>query len=455
MLPAGLRCALPGRGCASDYAAKLLQSLGAVPLRLNDREDDHPALRWASSGLMALTGHADGPPLMCPVPIASRADGALMALQALAPAGAFKGLRGADLLGERAALAGLRRAGRTSAGGACKLLVAADGEFALSLARADDWALMPALLEVNSAADWASVAAAARAVPLTELLERGALLGLAIAPVQALRTDAPQWFSFVQHSLQSIALSHRPLVLDLSALWAGPLCSQLLQALGARVIKVESVTRPDGARAGNRAFFDLLNAGKECIALDLGSAEGLRTLRQLIARADIVIEASRPRALRQLGVVAEELLAAHPGLTWLALSGYGRDTANEQRIAYGDDAAVAAGLSDLMQVATGEAVFVGDAIADPLSGLHAALAAWGSYLGGGGRLISISLLDVVHHLAAFDSPGSTAQLRQRQQVWTAMASPALPPATRTASAAAHALGADTASVVAELDPGPG
>ncbi len=82
-------------------------------------------------------------------------------------------------------------------------------------------------------------------------------------------------------------------MIDLSSLWAGPLCGNLLQALGARVIKVESTQRPDGARFGAENFFDLLNANKECVALNLNAEEGREQLRQLLLRADIVIEASR------------------------------------------------------------------------------------------------------------------------------------------------------------------
>jgi hypothetical protein len=103
-------------------------------------------------------------------------------------------------------------------------------------------------------------------------------------------------------------------VLDLSSLWAGPLCAHLLGLAGARVVKLESASRPDGARAGSAAFFDLLNAGKASVALDLSSRAGRDSLRRLIASSDIVIESARPRALRQLGIEAEALVAEVPGL---------------------------------------------------------------------------------------------------------------------------------------------
>jgi crotonobetainyl-CoA:carnitine CoA-transferase CaiB-like acyl-CoA transferase len=186
----------------------------------------------------------------------------------------------------------------------------------------------------------------------------------------------------------------KPLVIDLSALWAGPLCSHLLHLCGADVIKVESESRPDGARFGNTAFYDLLNQGKRSVSLDLTRPEGHNTLGQLIHKADIVIESSRPRALLQMGIDATEVLASTPGLTWISITGYGRREPQANWIAFGDDAGVAAGLSDVMKAATGRYEFAGDAIADPLTGIHAALAAWESWRRGGSRLLSLAMADV-------------------------------------------------------------
>src|SRR5262249_36579837 len=136
----------------------------------------------------------------------------------------------------------------------------------------------------------------------------------------------------------------KPLVIDLSSLWAGPLCSHLLHKLGADVVKIESTRRPDGARRGPALFFDLMNAGKRSVALDFSSREGRESLHALVRKADIVIEGSRPRALRQLGLDAEQVIAECV-TTWVSINGYGRDEPQENWIAFGDDAGVAAGLS--------------------------------------------------------------------------------------------------------------
>jgi len=190
------------------------------------------------------------------------------------------------------------------------------------------------------------------------------------------------------------ALRDSPLVVDLSALWAGPLCSHLLLQAGARVVKVESLRRPDGARDGSSSFYALLNQGKRSVALGLDRPEGQRLLGALLGRADIVIESSRPRALQQMGLDPSLLIRQRTGLTWISITGYGRKPPADGWIAFGDDAGAAAGLSGVMRRATGQYEFAGDAIADPLTGIRAALAAWRSWLDGRSRLISLALTGV-------------------------------------------------------------
>lgn len=411
--------------------------------------DEHPAITWADSGLMALTGTTEGPPRMCPAPLASCADGALAALASLAPTGALDGLRGSRLLTERAALLGLRRNGATSPGGACRLYQAADGGIALNLARDEDRESLAAWLEAPEPVDPARLAELIAQRCVDELVERARLLGLAVSANRRPAATAGRWFEITAQGAPHPAPPTRPpRVLELSSLWAGPLCAHLLLQLGAEVIKLESPQRPDGARRGNAAFFDLLNAGKRSVAVDPGSEAGRRQLLALIASADIVIEGSRPRALRQLGIDTEALVRSQPGLTWLSITGYGRGEPQEQWVAYGDDAAVAAGLSALLFEATGEHLIVGDAIADPLTGIHAALAVWASYTRGGGKLISLALRDVVAFCLDVDPAPS---LSQRQDEWTAIAERhgVREPQPRAASGKAQALGGDTATVLAE------
>jgi hypothetical protein len=438
--------------CAIGYANRLLADLG-VPLTLSVRAEPHPALRWAQCGAMALTGYPHDAPQMCPVPLASYADGIVAALAALCPRSAVGQLDGAQLLGERAALANYRRGGDVAAGGSCRLLPLADGWLAVNLARATDWQLLPAWLEAGVISDWATLGARLSSQRVEECVERGRLIGLALAPLRRPEPSATSWCRELYRNPHprpdGVAA---PLVVDLSSLWAGPLCAHLLHMMGAQVIKVESSARPDGMRQAASGFYDLLNAGKASVALDFDQPLGRAQLRQLLLRADIVIEASRPRALRQLGIVAEEILEENRAATWIGISGYGREEPGANWVAFGDDGAVAGGLSQVLWDCTGRAMFCADALADPFTGLHAALAAWGSFVQGGGRLLSLALADVVAHAIGCAALTDPAARRARVEEWSrqpARADVAAPQA-RLIPSQARALGADTTQVLSGL-----
>ena len=218
---------------------------------------------------------------------------------------------GAALLGERAALAGLTCHGSRSCGGATRLLRAGDGWLALALARPDDVELVDVWLGDEMGVpvdvpveDWGPIEAAIAQRTRADLVATATLLGLPCASLGEVSaaSDVVRVAATAAGRDQLRGIDQLTVV-DLSSLWAGPLCAQLLGQAGARVIKVESSTRPDGARFGPPEFFDLLHAGHLSVALDFTGDEGRRWLRRLIASADIVIEASRPRALAGLGAV--------------------------------------------------------------------------------------------------------------------------------------------------------
>jgi hypothetical protein len=246
------------------------------------------------------------------------------------------------------------------------------------------------------------------------------------------------------------------LVVDLSAMWAGPLCARLLGLAGLRVVKVESTRRPDGARGGDPAFFRWLHGGHESVALDLASTAGRVALARLVAAADVVIEASRPRALAQLGIDAEAVVAARPGTTWVSITGYGRTGEGAGRVAFGDDAAVAGGL--VARDAEGRPVFCGDAIADPITGLHAAAAALASVAAGGGHLLDVAMADAVAATCATPwraVPARPGDAGGEPTGWVVDTASGVTPVARPrrpalAGPPAHPLGADTAAVLGAL-----
>jgi hypothetical protein len=328
------------------------------------------------------------------------------------------------ILTARAAIMNLARPGRISAGGATRLLRTVDGWSAVALPRADDVAAVPALMEVDAVTgdSWAALTHWVAKHSTAELVDRARLLDIAVAALGEAAASPPT----VQRRGTTVGPRRAEglLVADLSSLWAGPLCGQLLARAGAVVVKVESPSRPDGARSGTPAFFDWMNAGKLSYCVDFDGESD--ALYQLLDAADIVIEGSRPAALRRRGLSAEDL-AGRAGRIWLRISGY-RD--QPDRPAFGDDAAVAGGL--VGQSADGP-VFCGDAIADPLTGLEAARAVGESLRRGGGEVVGVSMAQVAARYAGLThSPGSG----------TAAESRTLPPAAPPASP----LGSDNAAV---------
>jgi hypothetical protein len=287
------------------------------------------------------------------------------------------------------------------------------------------------------------------------LVDRGRLMGLPVALVgRTLRREAA-WYSLFECGTSAPVprpLGRSPLVVDLSSLWAGPLATHLLQQAGARVIKVESSTRPDGARSGAPAFFNLLNCGKESVSLDLTSSKGTQQLGSLLSHADIVIEASRPRALAHMGIDAEALIKSTPGRVWVSITGYGRGEPESHWVAWGDDAAVAAGaLGGTLDAP----VFCGDALADPLTGLHAGVAALAFWQGGESVLLDLSLRQVTAHALAFAPRTPKGSVFRQQDGWymtvEGHTAAVMEPEERTAQNRAATLGAQTRSVLEEFD----
>lgn len=376
---------------------------------------------WGSSGLAHLTGMPDGPPDFSRAQVLSRAQ------RVAAAAGDRLGISidAAALLTGRAALLGLTRGGRVSAGGASRLLAARDGWCALTLSRPDDVAAVPALVQVDDvpADPWPTLQRWTSSLRVSAVVERAALLDIPVAALGEAGATPPR-VDRMGSATSPRALTGL-LVADLSSMWAGPLCGQLLARAGATVVKVESPRRPDGTRAGNGAFFDWINGEKLSYCVDFDGEAG--QLQALLAVSDIVIEGSRPGALARRGLGPGHV-GPRAGRIWLRINGYDEDSG---RPAFGDDAAVGGGLAGC---GPDGPVFCGDAIADPLTGLEAARAVAESLDRGGGELIRLSMAGVAATYAALPTEASVSHL------------PAPPPAVPPASHPAPGLGADNDAV---------
>lgn len=291
----------------------------------------------------------------------------------------------------RASLNGLRIPDKVSAGGGCRLYQCLDGWVSLNLSRADDITLIPALMNEYEVRDIAKAMSNMAAGPL---VERGRTLGLAIAAVDENPASPPFQNTVTGLPRAPVPKARDLRVLDLAALWAGPLASNLLLQAGCSVMRIESSGRPDPLRNTDPAHFALLNDGKRLLNLDLRTLEGRDRLLAEICGSDIVIEAARPRALYQLGIDPDALVHQQPGLTWITITGHGTAGESANWVGFGDDCGVCGGLSREYFMATGRHGFVGDAIADPVAGIAAAECALKMALSGlGGRcILSMSAL---------------------------------------------------------------
>lgn len=452
---AGLAVTPTAHGVATEYACRVLQLLGAETQSaggwaIGDGVAHTTVQDWADSGAMWLTGRPDGPPLVPAGAPASALRGALAALALVARVAStdVPRLPGVELLGERAAIAGLVRQGPTSAGGAFRIGPTAEGWVGLNLARPSDVELILALTcgALEGSADvsadhlWEWLAGQSA----SQLAERGRLLGLPLVQVRDPRQAADEQLRarWGQEDPEPLSLhpgglrpssGARPVVVDLSSLWAGPLTAHLMGLVGARVIKVESRRRPDGARRGPAGFFDLMHAGHESVALDLPDPWAVELLHGLVAKADLVIDASRPRAMRQLGIDVDQVVAA--GTSWVSITGYGRTGPWADQPAFGDDAAAAGGLVAHDRFGPMPA---GDAIADPLAGVHAAVAGLAALTDDRAWLVDVALREVAAVAAALTNDG------QDDHVVVAR------PRARPPAGPGRSLGADTATVLAEL-----
>ena len=193
-------------------------------------------------------------------------------------------------------------------------------------------------------------------------------------------------------------------VLDLSRVFAGPLCGQVLADLGAEVIKVEHPGRGDdtrdwGMRIGKTetTYYNSMNRNKRSITLDLQSPEGLKIVHELLPQCDVVIHNFKTGGAEKLGLGYEQLKAIKPDLIYCAVAGY--DTSGPEAKRPGYDLVIQ-GETGLMAL-NGEAgtppLKFGVAVVDLMTGMYAGQAVLAALFQrsrtGRGRLIEMALYD--------------------------------------------------------------
>lgn len=259
----------------------------------------------------------------------------------------------------------------------CRLVRCRDGWMAVSLAREDDRDLVPAWTGASFDDEpWDAVIEAARERTAAEMVAAGAALHLPVAiPGEARPLAAP--------ALAPGRPDDGP-VLDLSALWAGPYCGGLLAEAGHQVIKVEGPDRPDPTPARTPKLDARLNGRKRRLRMALDDPE----LLSMLGKARVLITSARPHALARRGFDEARLFAINPDLLWVAITAHGWSGDAAMRVGFGDDCAAAGGLVHW----EGDAPrFIGDALADPLTGMMAATRALDALAAGHSGLLDVSL----------------------------------------------------------------
>ena len=194
-------------------------------------------------------------------------------------------------------------------------------------------------------------------------------------------------------------------VLDLATTIAGPYCARLLADAGAEVIKIETAEgelmrhRPP-YRNGASSSYGQLNAGKRSLVLDLKRPEAVAIVKQLVARADVLVENFRPGVMKRFGLDYEVLHEVNPRLVYTAISGFGQTGPSAGLAAYAPAVHASAGfdLAHLTyQPGRTRPDNCGIYVADVLSGTYAYAATMTALFqrqaSGHGQMVDVSMLE--------------------------------------------------------------
>jgi crotonobetainyl-CoA:carnitine CoA-transferase CaiB-like acyl-CoA transferase len=201
-------------------------------------------------------------------------------------------------------------------------------------------------------------------------------------------------------------------VLDLTAFWAGPVATSLLGEMGADVIKVESIQRPDGMRFAGSVMNDTMweynpinhgcNSSKRCVTLQLDSDEGLALVKRLVEQADIVAENFSARVLDNFGLGWDTVRALNPRAILLRMPSFGLDGPWRDNVGFAMNIEQVSGLAWMTGYPHMPLVVRG--ACDPLGGMHAVfatlLALEERRRTGEGQLVEVPLVEPAINIAA-------------------------------------------------------
>lgn len=194
-------------------------------------------------------------------------------------------------------------------------------------------------------------------------------------------------------------------VLDLTRVLAGPYCGTLIADMGATVIKVENPIGGDDSRSmgpfinGNSVYYANFNRSKLGCTLNLKTFEGKEIFKELVKRADIIIENYRPGTMEKLGLGYDELKKVNPAIIYGAVSGFGHTGPLSKRAGYDIIGQAMGGLMSTTGWPGGPATRSGTPLGDVLGGLNLAIGILAALVNrektGLGEKVDVALVDSV------------------------------------------------------------
>jgi len=192
-------------------------------------------------------------------------------------------------------------------------------------------------------------------------------------------------------------------VVDLSRFIAGPYCAMLLGDMGADVIKVEPPGRGENSRSfapfveGESLYTMVFNRNKRSLTLDLRSQTGKDVLRDLLQKADVLVENFVPGTLEKMGFDPDGLKALNPRLIVTRISGFGQSGPLSRKPCFDVIAQTMSGLMDITGDPDGRPTMAGTYVVDYSTGLYATIGTLGALQArnrtGTGQVVDVALLD--------------------------------------------------------------
>ncbi|MEL0021518.1 MAG: CoA transferase, partial [Rickettsiales bacterium] len=197
-------------------------------------------------------------------------------------------------------------------------------------------------------------------------------------------------------------------ILDFTQFEAGPSCTEALAWLGADVVKVENPNRGDPGRRlkpnhpdDDPYYFHILNANKRSMTANLKSPEGLELIRDLIRKADVMIENFAPGAIERLGLSYDAVKAINPSIIYAQVKGFGAGSPFEKNLAFDMIAQACGGTFSVTGEADGPPIRPGISLGDTGTGMVLAITILGALFKrretGEGHLLEVAMQDAILH----------------------------------------------------------